>query len=148
MTDVVDSGTRSRMMSGIRGKNTKPELLIRSQLHRKGYRFRTHVAGLPGKPDIVLKRHHAIILVHGCFWHGHNCPLFKWPATRAEFWKAKIRQNRRNDNKTMTALRDAGWRICIVWECSVKGASRNIPAITGRIDRWLKGKRKFMEIGG
>lgn len=148
MTDVVDSGTRSRMMSGIRGKNTKPELLIRSQLHRKGYRFRTHVAGLPGKPDIVLKRHHAIILVHGCFWHGHNCPLFKWPATRAEFWRTKIRQNRRNDDKTMKALRDAGWRICVVWECSVKGAKRNIPAITGRIDRWLKGKRKFMEIGG
>lgn len=148
MTDVVDSGTRSRMMSGIRGKNTKPELLIRSQLHRKGYRFRTHVAGLPGKPDIVLKRHHAIILVHGCFWHGHNCPLFKWPATRAEFWRTKIRQNRRNDSKTMKALREAGWRICVVWECSVKGANRNIPAITGRIDRWLKGKRKFMEIGG
>ena len=97
MVDVVDTATRSRMMAGIRGTNTKPELLLRKGLHAQGFRFRLHSTGLPGKPDIVLPRHHAVVFAHGCFWHGHNCHLFKWPSTRPEFWQAKIERNREVD---------------------------------------------------
>jgi DNA mismatch endonuclease, patch repair protein len=89
MTDIVDSATRSRMMSGIRGKHTRPERMIRSALHRRGFRFRLH-GNLPGKPDLVLSRYHAVIFVHGCFWHGHECDLFRWPGTRKKFWREKI----------------------------------------------------------
>lgn len=108
MADVVDSATRSRMMSGIRGRNTKPEIMIRSLLHHHGFRFRLHVRDLPGKPDIVLPRHHAVIFVHGCFWHGHDCPLFKWPGTRADFWREKIGRNQSNDNLAREALLAGG----------------------------------------
>lgn len=89
MTDVVDKATRSRMMAGIKGKDTKPEMLIRSELHRRGFRFRKNVKDLPGKPDIVLPKYRAVIMVNGCFWHGHGCRLFKWPSTRPEFWREK-----------------------------------------------------------
>ena len=95
MNDVVDSATRSRMMSGIKGKNTKPELMVRSGLHRLGYRFRLHRKDLPGKPDLVFAKHRAVIFVHGCFWHYHDCHLFKMPSTRREFWETKIGRNRR-----------------------------------------------------
>ncbi len=90
MPDVVSRAKRGEMMSGIRGKNTKPELVIRSALHRAGYRFRLHTRSLPGKPDLVLPKYRAAIFVNGCFWHGHDCHLFKWPGTRKDFWRAKI----------------------------------------------------------
>jgi DNA mismatch endonuclease, patch repair protein len=138
MIDVVDAATRSRMMSGIRGRNTKPELLIRSLLHRRGFRFRLDARDLPGRPDIVLPRYRAVVFVHGCFWHGHDCPLFKWPQTRPEFWRAKIDRNRANDLKAVTALRDAGWRVGIVWECAVRGAGRDIEGLAQRLVDWLK----------
>ena len=93
MADVVDRKTRSRMMSGIRGKNTRPELLIRKGLHARGFRFRLHDKRLPGKPDLVLPKYSAVIFVHGCFWHGHDCHLFKWPQSRREFWRKKITRN-------------------------------------------------------
>lgn len=121
MADIVDTATRSRMMRGIRSANTVPEKFIRSLLHRHGYRFRLHVKDLPGKPDIVLPRYNAIVLVNGCFWHGHDCPLFRVPSTRPEFWANKIRKNQENDQRTGTALRDAGWRVATVWECALKG---------------------------
>jgi DNA mismatch endonuclease (patch repair protein) len=113
MTDVVDAITRSRMMSGIRGKNTKPEKLVRSLLHRQGFRFRLHVSNLPGKPDIVLPRYNAVIFVHGCFWHRHACRFFKWPQTRPDFWREKIARNCSNDLKSRRALKKEGWRIGI-----------------------------------
>src|SRR3546814_5787277 len=97
MTDIVSPAKRSQMMSGIRGKDTKPELLVRRALHAKGFRFRLHVKDLPGRPDIVLRKHQAVVLVHGCFWHGHDCRYFKPPSTRPEFWLAKIGRNRAND---------------------------------------------------
>ena len=90
MVDVVDLATRSRMMAGIKGKNTKPEKLVRSLLHRQGFRFRLNVRELPGKPDIVLPRYHAVIFVNGCFWHGHECARSKWPKSRTDFWRNKI----------------------------------------------------------
>lgn len=111
-------------MSGIRATNTKPEVRVRQILHRRGFRFRTHVAGLPGKPDIVLTRFRALVFVHGCFWHGHACPLFKWPKSRPDFWKQKIERNRLNDEKAAAALGKAGWRIATVWECAMKGPTR------------------------
>ena len=124
MVDVLDRQTRSRMMASVRSKDTAPEVSVRKALHGRGFRYRTHVAGLPGKPDIVLSRYRATILVHGCFWHGHDCPLFRLPATRREFWHAKIRRNRERDAEVREALRVAGWRSLTVWECALRGAQK------------------------
>ena len=121
MVDIVDKATRSRMMSGIRGKNTQPEILIRHGLHRLGFRYRLHGSKLPGRPDIVLPKFNAVILVHGCFWHGHDCRYFKLPTTRTGFWKEKIDGNRARDSRNLDSLLTAGWRVCIVWECAVRG---------------------------
>lgn len=148
MADVVDSATRSRMMSGIRGRNTKPEIMIRSLLHHHGFRFRLHVRDLPGKPDIVLPRHHAVIFVHGCFWHGHDCPLFKWPGTRADFWREKIGRNQSNDNLAREALLAGGWRVGIIWECAIRGSGKNIEAVSQRLSGWLHGSTSFIEERG
>jgi DNA mismatch endonuclease (patch repair protein) len=148
MTDIVDASTRSRMMSGIRGKNTKPELQIRRLLHRYGFRFRLHVVNLPGKPDIVLSRYRAAIFVHGCFWHGHDCPLFKYPSTRPDFWREKIGRNRANDDKFKVALLAEKWRVGIVWECAIKGAGKNIEVVGEKLADWLRSNASFIEIRG
>ena len=124
MPDVVDPKTRSRMMSGIRGKDTRPELVLRRALHRRGFRYRLHVPSLPGKPDIVFVKQRAIIQVHGCFWHLHGCHLFKWPSSRVAFWRSKIMRNQEKDAETFYALTHAGWRILTVWECAFKGKTR------------------------
>jgi DNA mismatch endonuclease (patch repair protein) len=118
--DVVSPEVRSRMMSGIRGKNTQPELIVRSLVHRLGLRFRLHGRGLPGRPDIVLPRHRTVILVHGCFWHRHSCGLAAVPRTRPEFWAAKFDANVRRDARNKAALEALGWRIIEVWECEVR----------------------------
>ncbi len=148
MSDIVDSETRSRMMSGIRGRNTKPEILIRSLLHRRGFRFRLHVRDLPGKPDLVFPRYQAVIFIHGCFWHGHDCPLFKWPGTRPEFWRSKIGKNKSNDHRTRAALIASGWRVGVVWECAIRGAGRDLDAVTQRLASWLHSDVPFMEERG
>jgi DNA mismatch endonuclease, patch repair protein len=148
MVDIVDSATRSRMMAGIRGRNTKPEILIRSLLHRQGFRFRLHARNLPGKPDMVFPRYRAVIFVHGCFWHGHDCPLFKWPGTRPEFWREKIGRNLSNDYHTRTALTAAGWRVAVVWECAIRGASKDLEGVTRRLADWLHSDVPFMEVRG
>lgn len=120
VTDVVDPSTRSRMMSGIKGKNTRPEIIVRQALHRAGFRFRLHRKDLPGKPDIVLPKYHAVIFVHGCFWHGHDCRYFKVPKTRTEFWLNKIMANARRDRMQKDALESAGWTVLTVWECEIR----------------------------
>ena len=148
MADIVDTVTRSRMMSGIRGCNTKPEILVRSLLHRHGFRFRRHVRGLPGKPDIVLPRYHAAIFVHGCFWHGHDCPLFRMPGTREDFWRDKISCNRINDQKATKALLTAGWRVGVVWECAIRGAEKDIESVACRLGEWLRSEEKEVEVRG
>lgn len=136
------------MMSGIRGKNTKPELLIRKALHARGFRYRLH-CDLPGKPDICLPKHRAVIFVHGCFWHGHGCHLFKWPSTRPEFWKAKIERNREVDRAAGEKLLAAGWRVCVIWECGLKGRLRqSIEHVSARLDHWLKSAENTLEIRG
>jgi DNA mismatch endonuclease, patch repair protein len=138
LADVVDPATRSRMMSGIRGKNTRPELLIRKALHAHGFRYRLH-CDLPGKPDICLPKHRAVIFVHGCFWHGHGCHLFKWPKTRPEFWRAKIGRNCEVDAAAKLRLTELGWRTGTVWECAIKGRCRqSTESITRRIAEWLR----------
>lgn len=119
MADIVDPATRSRMMSGIRGKNTKPELIVRKALHRAGLRFRLH-AKLPGKPDLVLPKYRAVVFVHGCFWHRHEgCRFATTPASNASFWQEKFTSNMHRDAKVKQQLEDLGWRVFIVWACSL-----------------------------
>lgn len=137
--DIVDKQTRSRMMSGIRSKNTKPELLVRRLLHRRGFRYRLHVSGLPGKPDLVFPKYHAVVFVHGCFWHGHECKLFRMPGTRTEFWKRKITGNRQRDRRESKALAKLGWRIAIVWECALRGSNADPENAVEKLAAWLAG---------
>ena len=137
------------MMAGIRGSDTRPELLLRTGLHRLGFRYRLHVRSLPGKPDIVLPKHNAVLFANGCFWHGHGCHLFKWPQTRADFWRAKIAANQRRDAIARRELNNAGWRVGVVWECALKGKAR-LPAdkILETCAAWLCGERKTLELKG
>lgn len=126
MTDIVDRKTRSRMMSGIPGRNTKPELTVRSFLHRAGLRFRLHRCDLPGRPDIVLPRYRVVVLVHGCFWHRHNgCRFSYLPDSNRQFWLDKFQANVDRDKKTSRALRKMGWRVLVVWECSINETRLN-----------------------
>jgi len=136
-------------MSNIRGKDTKPELVIRRGLHSLGFRYRLHVKGLPGKPDIVLPKWRAVIFVHGCFWHGHDCHLFKWPKTREDFWRQKIETNRRNDAKAIDALQEQGWRVLVIRECALKGKTRLKPESTiGIAERWILRGTKLGVLSG
>jgi len=145
MIDVVDRITRSRMMAGIRGKDTKPELDLRRALHRLGLRYRLHVPGLPGRPDIVLPKHHAVIEVHGCFWHRHqHCAFCTKPASNMDFWRAKFGDTVRRDKRNVEALRKLGWRVAVVWECSVK--DEGAEAVAEKIAAWLRSGRSFREI--
>lgn len=124
--DIVSKEKRSRMMSGIKGKNTKPELLLRSALHKLGFRFRIQRKDLPGKPDIVLPKYKTIIFVHGCFWHRHpGCKYAYTPKSNIEFWTNKLEGNVIRDRLTEKALEEMGWRILIVWECEVKTLIEN-----------------------
>ncbi len=129
MVDVVDRATRSRMMSGIKGKNTKPEILVRSILHANGFRFRLHVRELPGKPDIILPKWRTVVFVHGCFWHGHQCRLFKWPATNQDFWRKKIETNCHKDLQNKQQLTALGWRVIEIWECSLRGKPEQLARV-------------------
>jgi len=124
MADRVDPQARAQLMSRIRGKDTGPELLVRSGLYKRGFRFRLHDGKLPGKPDLVFRQFRAVIFVNGCFWHGHECTRFKWPKTNVEFWKNKIGGNRTRDLRNQMALEDIGWRVGIVWECAFRGPLR------------------------
>ena len=121
MADVHDKATRSYNMSRIRNKDTKPEILVRKFLFANGFRYRLNEKKLPGKPDIVLPKYKTVIFVNGCFWHGHeNCKYFKLPATRTEWWKEKIEGNIKNDITKHALLREAGYKVIVVWECEVK----------------------------
>lgn len=136
-------------MAGIRGADTKPEMLLRRALHARGFRYRLHGKHLPGRPDIVLPRHRAVIFTHGCFWHGHDCPLFRLPGTRREFWEAKIARNRERDAEVAEALRAAGWRRLTVWECAMRGRGRLEPgAMLDAVAGWITGGEVALEIRG
>lgn len=149
MPDIVTPEVRSRMMAGIRGKDTKPELILRRGLHAAGFRFRLHDRTLPGKPDIVFPKYNAVLFAHGCFWHGHDCHLFKWPSTRPDFWRTKIYRNREVDKLVSAALREAGWRQGIVWECALKGKTRlPIEDVLTGCASWLQSDVTFFETRG
>lgn len=121
MPDIVTPETRSRMMSGIRGRDTKPELAVRRYLHSRGLRYRLHVRELPGRPDIVLPRHRTVVFVHGCFWHRHEgCRFAYTPKSRQEFWLPKLEGNAARDARDQQQLRDLGWRVEVVWECELR----------------------------
>lgn len=135
MVDVLTKKHRSWNMGRVRGKDTKPELLVRSVLHRNGYRFRLHAKGLPGKPDIVLAKHHTVVFVHGCFWHRHKrCPDATVPKSRTEFWVQKFADNVKRDAKNQTVLRKLGWTILIVWECETTKPDRLAIRLRREID--------------
>lgn len=148
MVDVLNSNQRRLNMSRIRGKNTKPEILIRSLLHGGGFRFRIHRKDLPGKPDIVLQKHHTIIFVHGCFWHGHKCPLSKIPETRQDFWLTKISSTNERDSRAVEKLIESGWKVIIIWECSLRGIGKlPLQEIFNKVFRFIyKTKKTKMEI--
>lgn len=122
--DIVSPETRSRMMSGIQGKDTMPELVVRSIAHRMGLRFRLHVRELPGCPDLVFPKHHTALFVHGCFWHRHDCGLAAVPKTRTEFWLAKFTATQERDRKVKMLLRQQGWQVLEVWECETRNPDR------------------------
>lgn len=123
MADRVTPETRSRMMASIRSRDTKPELVVRRYLHRAGFRYRISPRNLPGRPDIVLRRHRVAVFVHGCFWHGHQgCRFARIPTTRTAFWADKISSNRVRDGAKEALLNQSDWRVAVVWECALKGS--------------------------
>jgi DNA mismatch endonuclease (patch repair protein) len=145
VADVVDKKTRSRMMAGIRGKNTKPELILRRALHKNGFRYRIHDSRLPGKPDIVLPMYKALIFVHGCFWHRHmDCWWNTSPSSNTAFWKDKLARNAERDARHMEELRSQGWRIAIVWECSFRLSNAEQVAI--EVKNWLKSQEPALNL--
>jgi len=149
MADIVSSQTRSRMMSGIRSNNTKPELLLRRGLHKRGYRYKLNDSSLPGSPDMVFPRYNAVIFAHGCFWHRHNCHLFKMPSTRTEFWSHKFDTNVAGDQRAVEALLSMGWRVGVVWECAIKGKSRiSHEELFLLCDKWLQSSEREISIEG
>lgn len=136
------------MMSGIRATNTKPEMLIRRGLHALGLRYRLHVGGMPGKPDLVFPAKRVAVFVHGCFWHGHDCALFRWPATRPEFWRAKIAGNIDRDRRARVQLIEDNWRVLEIWECTLKGRERRpVQDILSDCVAFIQGSESFAAIG-
>lgn len=144
MVDRLTPDQRRLNMSRVRAKDTRPEMIVRRLLHSLGFRFRLHRRDLPGRPDIVLPRYRAAIFVHGCFWHGHDCSLFRMPATRTDFWAMKIAANRRRDEDAVSRLHDIGWRSLLIWECALRGRGR-LPEekLTDRITAFILGHAPF-----
>ena len=149
MADIVAPIIRSRMMSGIRSKNTRPEMLVRNGLHAAGFRYRLHRRDLPGTPDITLPKYRGAIFVNGCFWHGHDCPLFKWPATRTAFWVGKIGGNQRRDADARVRLLESTWRRLVIWECSLRGRNkRDFDSLMQEVIEWIRSDCVDSEISG
>ena len=148
MADVFDSRTRSRVMATIRSKDTSPELLLRSFLHRKGFRFRLHVRDLAGRPDIVLPKYRVALFVHGCFWHQHSgCVLAAFPSSNRDFWKKKLEGNRLRDSRQIASLRSEGWRVGVVWECAARKGIADARTLAA-LERWLLKPRGYREFPG
>lgn len=134
MSDVFSSEKRSWIMSRVRGRDTKPEILVRSFIHRMGYRFRIHRRDLPGNPDIVLPRHGKVVFVHGCFWHGHKgCPRSKRPTSNEKFWNRKLNSNIERDKRFQKDLRRMGWKVLVVWQCE----TRRSEVLLRKLERFL-----------
>jgi DNA mismatch endonuclease (patch repair protein) len=144
--DIVSPKKRSAMMSGIRATNTLPEMVVRSLLFNEGFRYRLHRRDLAGKPDIVLPKYHAVIFVHGCFWHLHqNCRLSKIPNSNVEFWRSKLTSNHERDQRNITRLRDAGWRVLTVWECATRNLTER-QSLADELTCWVLGDQLLRQI--
>lgn len=149
MADVHDRATRRRNMQAIRHKNTKPEMQIRKALFQEGFRFRLHLKQLPGKPDLTFKKHSGVIQIHGCYWHFHGCHLSKIPETDSAWWYEKLQTTRIRDQRNRTALAEAGWRVCEVWECALRGKTRrNLSDVVSQIKNWLNSDLDYLKIAG
>lgn len=136
------------MMAGIRGTNTRPEMILRKGLHALGWRYRLHGRSLPGKPDLVFSGRRALIFANGCFWHGHDCHLFRWPKTREAFWREKITGNIARDLRAREQLLGDGWRVAEVWECTLKGRERPpLEEVLTACDSFLRSEDEFCSIG-
>ena len=147
MTDIVDKKTRSRMMAGIKGKDTVPELVLRRALHARSFRFRLHPKDVLGRPDLVFPKHQAVVFVHGCFWHRHvGCRFTTTPSTRLDFWQAKFNANIVRDREVKDKLHDAGWRVAIVWGCTLRKPEQ-IEETANDLTAWLLGGKTTITIG-
>jgi DNA mismatch endonuclease (patch repair protein) len=141
MTDVFSPAKRSWVMSRIRGKHTKPEIAVRSFLHRAGFRFRLHVSNLPGRPDIVLPKYKTVIFVHGCFWHHHGgCKQAVYPKKRQNFWRTKIDGAVLRDKRAAKLLRRSGWKVVTLWECEIEKSSSSLKQLPKLLTRLNQGK--------
>ena len=142
MADFFTKEKRSWIMSRVKGRDTKPEILVRSVIHRMGYRFRVHRSDLPGNPDIVLPRHGKIIFVHGCFWHGHKrCPRSKRPTTNKSFWNEKLNKNIDRDKRQQKEIKNMGWKVLVVWQCEIRKPSK----LLEKLERFLNPNDKLPE---
>lgn len=147
MVDIVGKATRSRMMAGIRGRNTKPERVLRRALHARGFRYRLHAKSVAGRPDLVLPRYRAVVFVHGCFWHRHErCRYATTPATRPEFWQAKFAANVARDIAVRDSLLESGWRVATAWECALRKPEQ-VEAVANLLAKWLRSEMADIEIG-
>lgn len=144
MMDNVDKKTRSKIMASVGQRDTGPEMLLRKELHRHGFRYRLHDKNLPGSPDLVLKQYHAVIFVHGCFWHRHGCKLSTSPSIRKQFWQNKFKQNIKRDKRNNEKLLRLGWRVLIIWQCAIKEPS--IDSISKMVAKWLNSNKKYREL--
>ena len=135
MPDIFAQEKRHEIMQNVKTKNTAPEIKLRGLLHKNGFRFRVNRKDLPGKPDIVLPKYRAVIFVHGCFWHGHDCPRGQRPQTNADFWNQKIDRNVIRDKSDVSLLESLGWRVLIVWECEIK--KKNEAVLLSRVKEFL-----------
>ncbi|MDR2602814.1 MAG: very short patch repair endonuclease [Spirochaetaceae bacterium] len=147
--DNLTPEQRKKAMAAVHSKNTKPEILIRKALFALGYRYRIDYKKLPGRPDLALPKYHAVVFVHGCFWHGHSgCPNSKLPQSNKEYWTLKIDRNRKRDGESLNHLHAIGWRVCIVWECAIQGKNKKMKieraALT--ISDWLQNGGVWLEI--
>lgn len=139
MVDNVDKSTRSRIMSRVRSGNTAPEKLVRKALHRLGLRYRLHDSKLPGRPDVVFPRFRSILLVHGCFWHRHGCSAATTPNANRDYWTAKFARNVARDREVIEALEKSGWRVRVVWECTMRSRTRR-EAVLVELYEWITGR--------
>lgn len=149
MVDILTPKKRSEVMANIKSKNTHGEILVRKELHKMGFRYQLHRKGIPGKPDLAFPKFRAVIFINGCFWHAHDCHLFKWPSSRPEFWREKINSNKIRDEKNYINCTELGWRILIIWECALKGKTkRPLNEVVNTTKNWLLYDTQSAEIKG
>jgi len=146
--DTVTAAVRSKIMASVGQKNTGPEVLLRTALHRLGLRYRLHDRSMPGSPDLVFPRFKAVVFVHGCYWHSHGCYRSTVPKTRKRFWTAKFSTNKTRDSKKKAELLRRGWRVLTVWECTLSGkTAKPIGFLAKRVEAWLNSTKRMGEIG-